>query len=37
VGSDAAFPPRVLEGRWLVREGLVLSAIALAREGCSGV
>jgi 4'-phosphopantetheinyl transferase EntD len=29
--SDAEFPPRVLEGRWLVREGLVLSAIALAR------
>jgi 4'-phosphopantetheinyl transferase EntD len=32
VGSDAAFPPRVLDGRWLVREGLVLSAIALARD-----
>lgn len=31
VSGDAEFPPRVLEGRWLVREGLVLSAIALAR------
>lgn len=27
----AEFPPRVLEGRWLVRDGLVLSAIALSR------